>query len=231
MPAHPIILGHLSFASKAETISHFKHILAISPDYEPLAGQVRVDVEALLCNHEHAQEKIGSGIADLFVAPHPENNSRCFHIFHTDGTFDDFGYKKALDGETKPRIRFMQAARATIADDIQAFKSAFFDQNANAQGFVILGNPGQTYSRGAVHVDHNNPPFRAIADDFLATEGLDPAIVAYDTTGLVGTHLRDGALAARFRAYHNTRANLRILPAAENLRTAWLARADSSTPL
>ena len=227
MAKKPVTIGHLSFESKDAATRHFRRILT-SPDFEPLMGQDRIDVEALLYNHEHAEAKIGAGVADLFVGPEQEHDTRCFWIFRTDYTFDHFSFKKAIEGKTTPRMRFMQAGRAAVEEDIQAFKAKQFSEQADADNMIMFPGSDQKYGCRDAHVDHVEPSFRAIADAFLAHEQLDPATVEYETAGIIGTRFRDQAMAARFRAYHNERGSLKLTPAYDNLKKAWLARADRS---
>lgn len=228
MAKNPIIIGRLTFKSKAAAIRHFQEIIKVVSDFEPLQDQNRLDVESLLYIHENAEEKIGSGIAELFVGPEQEFNSRCFWVFRTDSTFDHFSFRKAVERTTSPRMRFMKAGRATVEADIQAYKAEQFSKQASVDNTITFSGTDQKYGCRDVHVDHVEPSFRAIADAFLAQENLDPATVEYDTTGIIGTRFHDQAMAARFRAFHNERASLKLTPAYDNLKKAWLARADRS---
>jgi hypothetical protein len=222
----PVTIGHLSFEYRDAAFEYFQKILTSQPAFEPLMGQARKDVEALLCNHENAETKIGTGIAELFVGTEQDHSTRCFGIYRTNGTLDNFSYIKAVKGKTMPRMRFMQAGRAAVEEDIQAFKAKQFSEQAYADNMITFPGSDQRYGFRDIHVDHVEPSFRAIADAFLAQENLDPATVEYDTTGIIGTRFHDQAMAARFRAFHNERATLKLTPASDNLKKAWLARAD-----
>ena len=51
--------------------------------------------EALLrLGHEDAAKKFGSGLRAFQVRNHPVHNTRCFMIVRTDGTMEDFSYRK-----------------------------------------------------------------------------------------------------------------------------------------
>ncbi|XP_020539597.1 DNA-directed RNA polymerase IV subunit 1 isoform X2 [Jatropha curcas] len=49
--------------------------------------------------HPRRDEKIGSGAQDIKVVNHPEyQGSRCFSVVRTDGTIEDFSYRKCVHG-------------------------------------------------------------------------------------------------------------------------------------
>ena len=230
MSKHPRVIGHLTFGSITEAEQYFRNILDSVDDYVPLEGDAFRDVAALLQYHENAEQKIGSGIESLYVAPAPEHGTRCFQILRSDGTPDHFGYRKAIQGRTKPRVRFMQAARETVQQDVDGYKISHFRNNADQSGMALIPGYEEPYSIWAVQTDHADPTFRAIVDEFIAREGIDPATVEYDHIGRFGTAFQDPALAARFRDYHRSRAEYKLLPAPDNQKKACQARADRTRP-
>ena len=72
---------------------------------------------------------------------------------------------------------------------------------------------GQPVAPSIAHVDHASPStFRALIDLFLAGEGLDYGALGVKPTTDASTvmELADAALAAKWRAFHQTHAILRI---------------------
>lgn len=227
--ANTVTLGHLFFKSEAAANKHFRAMLSRVEDNVGLAGQDFEDVQVLLENHENAEEKIGSGIVDLFVAVVPENNSRCFHVLRTDGTSDHFSVPKAVKGFTSPRMRFMQAARATVKEYVASFKSDYFRQHADENGCVQFADDDSKYSRPQTDVDHD-PPFRKIADDFLIQQNLSVDGIEYTTKETIGTRFANEAIKEQFFSYHKSVAKLSVMPLYDNRKKAWMARADRSAP-
>ena len=227
MPRQPVTIGTHTFPSKSAAYAYFRDILERTEDLEPLTGDDADDVEALLNNHENADRKIGPGVLGYCVATEEDKGSRCFHAYRKDGQFVHFSYKKAVDGYTKPRARFMAAARAACEEDVQSHKTAYFEQYAGDDGMVIVPDSNRLHARHETHVDHD-PPFRKLVDDFMNVEGVTAEQTAYATNEAAGTRFEDQSLADRFRDYHARHAHFTIIAGADNLRKAWEARADRS---
>lgn len=230
MPRQPVTIGAHTFPSKRAAEDYFTAIRDRVGDWEPLSGQDAADAEALLDNHEHAAEKIGQGILFYYVAQEEERGCRCFHVLRKDDTTAHFSYKKAVDGYTNKRARFMAAARAVVAEDVAQAKTAHFERHADANGLVRVPGSDRPHARNETHIDHD-PPFRKIVDDFMASAGITPETTAYVVADVAGTRFADQNLADRFRAYHSEHARYSVIAKIDNLRRAWAARADRQVPI
>ncbi|KAL2348086.1 hypothetical protein Fmac_002086 [Flemingia macrophylla] len=66
---------------------------------EMLSERDRSTMLRVLHFHPRRSEKFGSGPQDIKVGWHPKfKDSRCFHIVRTDGTVEDFSYRKCILG-------------------------------------------------------------------------------------------------------------------------------------
>ncbi|KAH1164241.1 hypothetical protein GLYMA_01G215700v4 [Glycine max] len=66
---------------------------------ELLSESDRSTMLRVLNFHPHKSEKFGIGPQDIKVGWHPKyKDSRCFHIIRTDGTVEDFSYRKCILG-------------------------------------------------------------------------------------------------------------------------------------
>lgn len=220
----PITLGHLSFNKQGDALDYFKDLLSrIVPGTE-LKGNDYRDVEALLSGHPRAQDKIGAGIAKLLV-DFAAFDDKCFHILRSDGSKDNFSYKKCIAGDPPPFTTFSVACRRVVAEELEAFKRKYFEDKQNAGTKVKCPETGKWITFGEAHVDHKSPmSFSVIVKFFLSAENLDPAKVSYIREGLYGNELSDDAIVEKFRKWHRKNANLRVIEANRNFSKAHLAR-------
>lgn len=215
------ILGE-TFASKA----------ALQRRVQPLLktlGPVPVsEVPFLLAffeRHPTAEQKIGPGIAAIWVAPAGDYATNCFHIRRTDGTETHLSYKECIT-PTTPAQWFRMAARTAIVPQQQAAKDLAFA----ASDTIACPITGESITRETSHADHEPPStFFAIAAAFLAETGTDPSAVEYeDADSTVESRFVDDSLASRFAEFHRARASLRVVSIKANLST--LRRKPKETP-
>ncbi|CAK7335434.1 unnamed protein product [Dovyalis caffra] len=95
-----------------KVIHHFREIAEAECPNESLNGRgCRYSVDQQLNEsdksvlmmtlyfHPRRDEKIGIGAKDIKVINHPEyRDTRCFSLVRTDGTIEDFSYRKCLHG-------------------------------------------------------------------------------------------------------------------------------------
>lgn len=91
-----ISLGGTLFLTKKDAASYIKFLLHSTETNQELTGTSLDIVKALLDRHPRAQDKIGTGVASIYVVQ--RNPSRCFFVRRTDGTEIDFSYQKCLAG-------------------------------------------------------------------------------------------------------------------------------------
>jgi hypothetical protein len=57
--------------------------------------------QCLRTAHPEAEKKIGCGVKTFQIRTHPEHDSRCYSVMRTDGSCEDFSYRKCV--EVTPR--------------------------------------------------------------------------------------------------------------------------------
>ncbi|CAK8539379.1 unnamed protein product [Lathyrus sativus] len=101
-------------------------ILNKYPIDEILGEKDKSTIMRVLHFHPRKNEKLGSGLQDIMVGWHPKfTDSRCFFIIRTDGTVEDFSYRKCIIGAldiVDPEKSKIQKKKWSGNDDIGAQK-------------------------------------------------------------------------------------------------------------
>lgn len=161
----------------------------------------------LVERHPNYEEKWGSGISYFVV--HGERKGLAF--IRTDHSQGIFSFLKAADGrEWSPKAYFNSAARWAIRDTIVVFR----DKRFGPHDEIPSDLSGDPVTRETCHVDHHEPSFREIINEFCEKHDWKKMELA-DGFGKVFANAEDMEL---FRCFHDERAKLRILTAEENLR-------------
>jgi hypothetical protein len=222
--AKPVTLGHLHFAKQGGALEYFKEILNRYSPGDAIDAADYADVEALLSGHPRAEEKIGGGVASLLV-DRDEDGGQCFHVLRTDGTKENFSYKKCIAGDPEPFTAFSAACRRVVDAELDAFKRAYFDKHQNLDGKVKCPETNRRVKWDEAHVDHKSPhSFSVIVKFFINSQGINLSHVVYNRAGLYGHELADAPLAAAFQSWHKKNAVLRVIDGGRNLAKASLAR-------
>lgn len=220
----PVSLGHLEFESQKDAKEHFREILNRYSPGQVLVEADRADVEALLCNHPRADEKIGPGIGRIFVDA-DDHSGQCFHVARTDETTENFSYLKCITGDPNPRTMFSMACRRAVEDELYLFKKDYFDKNDVGGWKVRCPETGEVVGFSESHVDHRPPmTFSMIVHFFIETNHIDPATVDYTRDGEYGARFADEAVAEQFRQWHKKHAILRVIKGTRNAAKAFLGR-------
>ncbi len=211
-----------TFKSMAKVADHIRFIVGRYVDYESLDNE---DVEfmlAILERHPRASEKIGCGVISMHIESTMEfgGRSRGFWLLRNDGTGTDFSWRKCL--RMKPvghDANVRSALRAIVASDVATYKHALFGGLADKDGLVRCPKTGRMITFDESQVDHVEP-FAVLVDRWLAECGL-----TYDAIEVIGfgdgqavKMLKDSSLASRFRLWHNSHAQLRIIAQSENAK-------------
>lgn len=113
----PFALLDKTFKRNSEMVEFFRAILTkYSNDPTAENGNILGEkeqkylIELLKQGHDRASDKIGVGVKEIVVKPHPKFISKCFVIVRTDGSEEDFSYLKCVDnlmegGEFRKRKR------------------------------------------------------------------------------------------------------------------------------
>ena len=91
-------LGPKKFDTPEEMIKYFSFILnnmTVNQDMNDYEFMV-VD-ECLRRAHPEAEKKIGCGIKTFQIRTHPEHDTRCYSVVRTDGSCEDFSYRKCVE--------------------------------------------------------------------------------------------------------------------------------------
>lgn len=94
----PVKLGPKTFHSGVEMFTYFYDLLhAWVSNVDVNKYEFLVLSDLIKKGHRDAETKIGSGIQCFQVRFHPGWHSRCYYLIRTDGTVDDFSYRKCVD--------------------------------------------------------------------------------------------------------------------------------------
>lgn len=171
---------------------------------------------SLLNNHPNCLTKIGSGIDYFYIQPNPliEKYFQTM-IKRTDGTNVDFSWVHCCQFKDKTDVdKLLRAMRYAIKDDIIRFKKQ------SQLKCVQCQSEDELYED--FHVDHDNPSFKTLKDNFLqATDKLIPTSFTdcnkYKLT-MFTNDSNSNAFKKEWIEYHNNHCNLQILCRDCNLR-------------
>lgn len=180
---------------------------------KPLGGADQEFMLRVLAHHSEFERKCGVGVKHIEVRRNVSDTgtTRGFWIVRADGTAEGISWVVALSpgGACSAKQNVSAACREAIHDQIATYREAceIIGLDCGVCGYAIGAEPG--------HIDHVKP-FAELLDGWLAQEGL-----TFEQIGIRETELRpyiaDTALAARWSAYHDRHAELRITHARCNL--------------
>lgn len=175
----------------------------------------------LFRRHQDTREKFGDGIKTIRVIRAKPYNTRCFEIERIDGSRTDISYLECLLA-SDARDWFAAACRSAVVSQIQAFKSAQFEDR-NVLFCPITEEP---ITPDTCHVDHAPPnTFRYIVDSFIGHEGIRVERVKYtDGDGHTACRFVEGDMHEAFAEWHRERAQLRVVSKRANLSLLRRAR-------
>lgn len=163
----------------------------------------------LLERHPDYDLKRGAGIAHFRVIAntHYGRNKFGIAVVRLDGEVVDFSWNACL---TPPphRSQVLSALRRAIADQVIAARNAVLD-SGQPLACSVTGAP--IPSAAELHMDHADPTFLELAEQFIASNGGVGAFrILPDTgAGISYVELEDKALEGRWQDHHQERAVLR----------------------
>lgn len=200
------VIGPYSFPTKKAATEQIRTVLHSSELEQPLVGEALTLIRSLLSLHHEAEMKIGSGVRSIEVRI-IEFGSRGFWITRTDGTMTDFSYRTAMSGAPTPKANVQAALRWEIQHQIEAFRDDAFKD-----GMIRCPLTGQVMTRGMANVDHAEPTFAEMAENFAAVTGGWSALEVECEEGPGCRRLlRDRELGETWRRYHQQVARLRVV--------------------
>ena len=204
-----IQIGELNFKTKKEAITFYKQILNSYEFGESINPKDFDEVYELLKNHHKSKEKIGSGISEIRV----ENvayNTKGFLLVRTDLTTDFFSYRRCIDGKDTPLVKFSKTCRKLVEEDIRKVKESYCNNFIDGQ--IKCQETGELCKWEGLVVDHRQPnTFSVIVDRFIEINNIDIKSVKYRDLKGYGYKFVDDLLTEKFREYHKTKANLRVV--------------------
>ena len=212
-----VILGEI-FTTKTALQSRIRNILYSYADNVYISRGDYDFMLAVLSLHPAHKLKIGAGVNAIISRQNPVyRNTRNFWVLRIDGSEADFSYTECLTN-TSHEKRFYNACRVAVEPFTQMFKRDFFGRLESKTSLCEV--TGEAISFTHSHVDHKYPnTFQKIVHDFIAEYSIDVAglKISGDSDGVFQDAIADDEIKQKWVAYHNARAELRVVSPAANL--------------
>ena len=119
-------LGEMTFKDKAECWGYMRALRDSLIRGSTVEGKAHTVLKALLEKHPKYDQKVGCGFASFKYDEHPEyTGTMCFFIVRTDGSSEDFSFRKCLDvvfGTQSKKHRDVKFGRDKSKDNKRKFK-------------------------------------------------------------------------------------------------------------
>jgi hypothetical protein len=212
-------IGTQVFARKKDAVDRIKTVLQGTPPGASLDSDNLALVLDLLQMHPDADRKMGPGIRAIRVEKNGAQDwQRSFVVHRTDGSIEDFSYQKCLatSAATVQRMDALKSLRRAIKPQIDAFRQGLPERS-------VCAITGAALARNAGHIDHADPPFSTLAEEWLAQQGLNCETLVErhlcrNTMATGPKPFLDSALEASWTAYHAKHARLQHTTTTANLR-------------
>ena len=213
------VIGNEFFKTKTAIRDRVRQILGSYSAGQALNPYDAAFALGLLQNHERAGDKIGCGVASIIVHNPPGYAGKCLWVVRHDGTTTDFSYEKCLRPATAHEL-FYATARASIEDQMQAFRDVYFQRYSNTQQRIWCPYITRWIEKSESHVDHVYPrEFARLVRLFIRRYRLN--IEAVELAGLedgaIGRRFADTRIILNFKRHHYWHARLRVVSRQANL--------------
>lgn len=209
------IIGELSFKTKKACLEYTRQLIRelgcciIDKNHDKYNFFV-----GLISNHPNKDEKIGAGI-DYFAIENNRLQPNSYHtiIYRIDTTSIDFSWRYCCEFRIKPvHEHLYNAMREAISGEIHSFK----------QNSILVCNfcKLDTNTLSDYHVDHDDPPFRKLKDDFLTNNILriPNKFASNEYSFLTRFHDDDTEFKDNWIEFHRNNCKLQILCKSCNLK-------------
>lgn len=212
---YSIMLADRMFSSKTDLSIWIKNLLKSTVTPYKLPEELKVQIADLVNYHPRAQEKIGSGIKEIWI----ERNGSLlsgnrFIIVRTDGSHCDFSYKYCLgkDLPSHPQ-RVREAMRNTIRPYIMEYKEKYFIINKDYQGYAPCELSHKKMLPNHAEVDHIEPyTFENLVQKFLGEYKLKfRNITLISENQKSPLNLADSDIKQKWIEFHNQKCHLRVI--------------------
>ncbi len=211
------IINGQFFKTKDAIRQKMREILYAYPIGAKLNGEDTAFLLELLHNHPNAIEKIGCGI-EGFEVRQESSISRCFYLVRTDGTAENFSYKKCLNSPT-PLAVFKSICRNLVYPHMHKLKSSYFRENAREDGCAQCPITGKWITPDQAHVDHIPPDtFARIVTGFIDKNNINVEKVEVRNSEdvYINKTFVDDSLAENWVKHHEENAKLRVISSFAN---------------
>jgi hypothetical protein len=213
MARQPLTIADHYFNSKIALETYTRSILHSYRAPARLKPEDERFISELLQRHEHADEKIGTGIKEIWVKC-LAFNSNGFVVKRTDSTEIDFSYKSCLRPSTyASKVKF--ALRRAVDEQILAIKRCTFPERTST---IVCPITGQVITANKAHVDHIPPAtFKNLVETYLELRHITvDDIPLLPTPDGIGDMLPDD-WSTDWSLWHQSHAQLRVISEYANL--------------
>ena len=242
--ANSVDIGTRIFDSQSAAKEHFRKILYKQPIGSLISDASKdADLRGLVKRYDRTLKRNGQPTKTLNQKiSHFEVRKNTgigfttlgYWLIRADGSATDFSFLCAISGKVDgPSKEFCKACRHAIALDCIILKKAAFDKYADAEGRMECELSHRKVTSAEAHLDHAWPYFGQIVSGFRVARGwskqIPDGVISWPSDGQLTASFTDGKISEAFREFHHSQAQMRILSAKENLRTASLARQPKIT--
>ncbi|MDQ3564214.1 MAG: DCL family protein [Pseudomonadota bacterium] len=210
----------MTFKFKKGAKQFFREMLARYRNSQNINDEDAEHLHNLLERHPEAPEKIGCGVKRFFKAQTDKGTS-CFWLEREDGSRTDFSYITCVDSKRKSLYQeFAEACREAVQEELQRAKKHHFEAHRDSEGKVACDVTGEKVASYESHLDHKKPmTFQVIVRTFVAGNQIDikPEMLSIAGDAQCVTTFVDKDIENKFRDYHRSVADLRIVKSIANL--------------
>jgi hypothetical protein len=229
-----VTIGKNEFSSKKAAIAHYRSILNSYDFGQSLNDVDFFDLVDLLNYFPYSENEIPAEhcenpvyISEIKVS-RVHYGSRCFEVFYENGTSCYISYLLYINGKSYSTADlFYAACRSAVNSDIHSVKSHYFK---GCGGLAVCQETGILSRWEELVIDHRQPnTFSVIVDRFKELHQIKPETLEYKTDAKNNVVFSDVVLSDKFREYHKTKANLRIVRRERNAGRNGLARVNRTS--
>lgn len=220
--------GGKNFKTKTTLTNYCKFVLNNAEIDTILRGEWEEVMKDVLRMHEDFLGKTLGKPFEIGVRQCPVNwRNRQFYILRQDGSDTDFSYRIAISSKGK-----LSHLKATLRDAINSqtidYKTKYFEDNADRQGYVKCPETGLKIKKKDCHIDHFPTQFDEIIKGWAELNNISSEEVVLVPPPDNGTvwFMQDEELLQSFKDYHEAVATYRIVLNKVNLQRKKSVRAQ-----
>lgn len=212
---HKYQLGSLEFKTKEQAKDYIRTIRE-KYEYEQILNEKDFGIikEAIATMKEDKRPKIED--IDFIKVERIDTGKphKNFVIYLLSGEVAEFSIKNCFPPKNSKKDsnkeNFNEAARIAVVDQITTFKKQ------TNRYWCVVGK--HEVAEEDVHIDHDNPSFSDLINDFVGTENIQLDEITYVKKNYQQRQFKDENLKRKWQVYHKNEAKLQILCSQCNLR-------------